>query len=78
MAESETVYLDHAATTFPRDQVTERVAEVSASVPANPESVHTPGREARRVLDESRDTFAEFFGTGPLGVVFTASGSESR
>ncbi len=74
----ESIYLDHAATTPPRREVVERMAELAWRYPANPESVHTPGQAARSELERSRDTFARAFGVPPQGVIFTACGSEAN
>ncbi|MGB8380042.1 MAG: cysteine desulfurase family protein [Dermatophilaceae bacterium] len=69
-------YLDHAATTpmFP---------EVAAAMAAqqretgNPSSLHTAGRRARRVVEESRERLAAAVGSRPSEVVFTSGGTES-
>jgi cysteine desulfurase len=71
-----TVYLDHAATTpmLPAAlaAMTERLAVVG-----NPSSLHRTGREARRVVEESREKIARCLGARPSEVVFTSGGTES-
>jgi len=70
------VYLDHAATTpvFP---------DVAAAMSAqrdrvgNASSLHTAGRAARRVVEESRERLAGVLGARPSEVVFTSGGTES-
>lgn len=70
-------YLDHAATT------PMRAAAVDAMLPflterfANPSGSHRFAREARRAIDEARDSVAERLGVRPGEVVFTGCGTES-
>jgi cysteine desulfurase len=70
------VYLDHAATTpmLPAaiDALTARLAEVG-----NANSLHASGRNARRVVEEARETIARSLGCRPGDVVFTAGGTEA-
>ncbi len=70
------VYFDHAATT---PMLPEAVAALTRELVevGNASSLHTSGRRARRVVEESRETVALAFGARPSEVVFTASGTES-
>ncbi len=43
----------------------------------NPSSLHTPGREARRLLEEARSTVARELSTEPQTVIFTSGATES-
>ncbi len=43
----------------------------------NPSSVHAPGRAARRLLEEARESLAAGFGARPADVVFTSGGTEA-
>ena len=52
------------------------VAEQMA-VTGNPSSLHTAGRAARRVVEESRERLARAIGARPSEVVFTSGGTES-
>lgn len=70
------VYLDHAATTPVRPEVLEAVVEELGRV-GNPSSLHTAGRSARRVVEESRETLAARLGARPSEVVLTAGGTEA-
>jgi len=69
-------YLDHAAST---PMLPEAVAAVTAAMAAsgNPSSLHTTGRRARRVVEESREALAFALGARPSEVVFTGGGTES-
>lgn len=43
----------------------------------NPSSLHTSGRRARRVVEESREQLAAAIGAGPSEVIFTGGGTEA-
>jgi cysteine desulfurase len=70
------VYLDHAATAPVADEVIEVMARTMRST-GNASSLHTPGRQARRVVEESREQVAQALGVGPSEVVFTSGGTEA-
>ncbi|MGN6634658.1 MAG: aminotransferase class V-fold PLP-dependent enzyme, partial [Oryzihumus sp.] len=46
-------------------------------VVGNPSSLHTAGRRARRVVEESREQLAAAVGASPSEVVFTSGGTEA-
>ncbi|WP_040883983.1 cysteine desulfurase family protein [Janibacter sp. HTCC2649] len=69
-------YLDHAATTPMRASA--RAAWVEQSQRGgNPSSLHTSGRAARAVVEESREEIAGALGARPSEVVFTSGGTEA-
>lgn len=70
------VYLDHAATTPVRSEVIEAYASAMATV-GNPASIHGPGQQARRLLEEARERVAATLGCDPIELVFTSGGTES-
>ncbi len=70
------VYLDHAATTPMRAEAIAAMTEELGRV-GNPSSLHTAGRRARRVVEESREQLAEVFGARPSEVIFTSGGTEA-
>ena len=73
-------YLDHAASTPMLPEAVDTVtAAVTAALSAagNASSLHTAGRHARRVVEESRERLAHALGARPSEVVFTGSGTES-
>jgi cysteine desulfurase len=70
------VYLDHAATTPMRPEAIAAMTEELARL-GNPSSLHTEGRRARRVVEESREQIAEVFGARPSEVIFTSGGTEA-
>ncbi len=74
------LYLDHAATTKPADEVIAAVNEVMAQVWGNPSSVHALGYEASRLLETARARVLSALGVRfpkPGQLVFTASGTEA-
>ena len=70
-------YLDHASTT---PMLPEAIAAMTAELGqvGNPSSLHSSGRRARRVVEESRETIANALEARPSEVVFTASGTEAN
>ncbi len=69
-------YLDHAATTPLLPEVLDTMAEELARL-GNPSSLHSAGRRARRVVEESREQIAEAYGARPSEVIFTSGGTEA-
>ena len=70
-------YLDHAASTPLFPEALDALVEVSRGFYANPTGAHAPAREARRVLEEARDTMAGALGCLPREIVFTGGGTEA-
>jgi cysteine desulfurase len=71
------VYLDHNATTPVHPEVKEAVAPFFSELFGNPSSIHWAGRGVRKAIEDARQEIAAFFGSQPLEVVFTSSGTES-
>ena len=69
-------YLDHAATTPLRPQAVQAMTAELARL-GNASSLHSAGRRARRVVEESREQIAGAFGARPSEVVFTSGGTEA-
>src|SRR5680860_1706690 len=71
-----TVYLDHAATT---PILPEAAAAMTAQLGrvGNASSLHASGRDARRLVEESREAIARALNCRPGEVVFTSGGTES-
>ena len=70
-------YLDHAATTPMRPEAIDAMMPFLADTFGNPSASHRWGREARRALDDARDTMADVLGAQPGEVVFTSGGTEA-
>ncbi|MDE2409506.1 MAG: cysteine desulfurase [Actinomycetales bacterium] len=71
------VYLDHAATTWVRPEVTDLLIEQMASA-GNPSSVHAYGQAAKMRLEAARVRIAKALGCDHNEVVFTSGGTESN
>lgn len=70
-------YLDHAATTPMRAAAVDAMLPFLSERFANPSGSHRFARDARRAVDEARDSIAERLGVRPGEVVFTGCGTES-
>ena len=70
------IYLDHAATTPLRPSVL--AAYVSAlGVVGNPSSIHSQGQQAKRMLEEARESVAASVGADAVEVTLTSGGTEA-
>lgn len=70
-------YLDHAATTPVRPEARDAMLPWLGDRTGNPSGAHRLARDARRAIDDARDTFAELTGFEPGDIVFTAGGTEA-
>jgi cysteine desulfurase len=71
-----TIYLDANATEPLRPEAREAMLAALDTL-GNPASVHGPGRAARRILEDARETIAALFGAKPADVIFTSGGTEA-
>ena len=71
------IYMDNAATTAVAPQVLEAMLPYFTEVYGNPSSIHSTGRDSRRVVDAARRQVANAIGALPQEIYFTAGGSES-
>ncbi len=69
-------YLDHAATTPMLPEAVEAYLSAASEL-GNASSIHTPGRGARRRVEEARESVAAALGARPSEVIFTSGGTES-
>lgn len=72
------IYLDHASTTKPKDEVVEVITNVLKNEWGNPSSKHSLGKSAKDIMEESRKTIAEFIGAKPSEIIFTSGACESN
>lgn len=70
-------YLDNSATTRVCPEAAQAALRAMTEVYGNPSSTHTKGREAKKLLDESRKAVADALGCTSAEVIFTSCGSES-
>jgi cysteine desulfurase len=73
----QTIYLDNAATTPLSDASRAAMEPFLGERFGNASSVHAPGREARKAVDEARERVAAAVGARPDEVVFTSGGTEA-
>jgi cysteine desulfurase len=72
-----TVYMDNNATTPLHPEVASYMHE-NLNLFGNPSSIHDPGREAKKRVDEARENTARLIGAEPGEIVFTGCGSEAN
>ena len=71
------VYADNAATTPVSQAVIDAMAPCFASAWGNPSSLHSKGREAKKLMDDARERIAKVFRCESSEIYFTSCGSES-
>lgn len=71
------IYLDYAATTPTDPEVIAAMEPYFFDKFGNPSSLHAYGQEARKALEDSRQTLADFIGAKPEEIIFTSGGTES-
>lgn len=70
------VYMDHAATTPVHPLALEAMLPYFTEKFGNPSSIYGVAREARKALDDARETVASILGAKATEIVFTSGGSE--
>ncbi|MGH8979390.1 MAG: cysteine desulfurase family protein, partial [Acidimicrobiales bacterium] len=70
-------YLDHAASTPMRPEVTAAMAPFARDVFGHASGSHRQARAARQALEEARDQVAALLGAAPGEIVFTSGGTEA-
>jgi len=71
------LYLDANATEPLRPEARE-AALLAMETSGNPASIHQPGRAARRILEDSRESLANQFNARPQDIVFTSGATEAN
>ena len=71
------IYMDHAATTQVRPEVVEAMLPYLMGSYGNPSSIYTLAQEARKAVDDSRQTVAGVLGCRSNELIFTSGGTES-
>ena len=77
MSEPRPIYLDHAATTSVHPSVIDVMLPYFGESYGNPSSSYGLARDARRAIDDARDTVAELLAARSTEIIFTSGGSES-
>lgn len=71
------IYFDNAATTPLYKEVVEKMHETLQDCYGNPSSIHSAGRKAKGLVEESRVRMAKHLGCLPSEIYFTSGGTES-
>lgn len=72
------IYFDNAATTKINDEVLESMLPYLKDNYGNASSNHFFGKSAKVLLEDARDSIAEFIGASPRELYFTNNGTESN
>ncbi len=72
------IYFDNNATTPLLKEVIQAMMEDLDSIPRNPSSITTYGREAKAKISSARKTLADLFGVNPAEITFTSGATESN
>ncbi len=73
----EYIYFDHSATTPVLPEVAEVMNNCFLKYFGNPSEPHMPGRQAKKILEDSRHEIASALGASDSEIIFTGSGTES-
>jgi cysteine desulfurase len=73
----ERIYVDNAATTPMHPAVIKKMTDTMNVYFGNPSSIHSHGREARRIVDEARSEIAKSIGALETEIIFTSGGTEA-
>ena len=76
MSKLERIYLDHAATTPVHPDVVQAILREMNETYGNPSSVHSFGRQAHKVLEESRQIIATYLKVKQHEIIFNSGGTE--
>ena len=71
------IYFDYAATTPTDPEVLKAMEPYFTEKFGNPSSIHSFGQEAKKGIEDARETLADFIGAHPDEIVFTSGGTES-
>ena len=69
-------YFDYNATTPLKDAARARMLE-AMELAGNPSSVHSFGRQARKAMEDARESMAQSVGVRPAQIIFTSGGTEA-
>ncbi|MFV0414934.1 MAG: cysteine desulfurase family protein [Chthoniobacterales bacterium] len=72
------VYLDYNATAPMLPEAREAMLHCLETAQGNPSSIHSPGREARAILDDAREQMAALLGVKAHEIIFTSGGTEAN
>ena len=74
---NKTIYFDHAATTFVKQEVLNEMLPYFTENFGNASTVYQIGQKSKMALDDARERVAKVFNCTPNEIFFTGSGSEA-
>ena len=72
----DSIYLDNAATTPVLEEVVDIMTQTLSSSFGNPSSIHSQGRTAKSIIENTRKSIAKELGAQPKEIIFTSGGTE--
>ena len=72
------MYFDHSATTPIHSDVQNLINIIQKEVYGNPSSTYSPGKNARELLEKSREQVAKSINTTPAKIIFNSGGTEAN
>lgn len=72
------IYLDYSATTPTSKEVLDSFNKASLDYIGNPNSLHTLGVEAHKLIDKATEQIAKLLGVKPSEIIYTSGASESN
>ena len=72
------IYFDNSSTTSVRTEVCRLYEQLIETCFANPDAMHTPGRDVEKKMETSRLKIAQMLHVLPQEIIFTSSASESN
>ena len=72
------IYLDYAATTPTDPEVLKAMEPYWTEIFGNASSIHSFGQEARKAMEEARQTLADFLGAKTDEIIFNSGGTEAN
>jgi hypothetical protein len=72
------IYFDNAATAIKREEILKNILKNKQTFDGNPDSLHTKGREAKKILEDSRKEIAKSIGANPKNIIFTSGATEGN
>ncbi len=73
-----TTYFDNAATTILDPALQDEFWRLNQEVFANPNSIHSEGKKAKKTIENARDFFAQYLNCQSNEIFFTSGASESN
>ncbi|XP_018593886.1 selenocysteine lyase [Scleropages formosus] len=76
--QDERIYMDYNATTPLEAEVIKAITEALREAWGNPSSSYLPGRKAKQIIDQSRESIASMVGGRAEDIIFMSGGTEAN